>query len=586
MGEVPRSVETGGRHPPGTALRVPQELPAGHPGGAEHPCVAARAQRLEQKARRILVESLYWTQNDEEALQEAARLSNPDPEVLLFRGVSSLRLSLPDAHDLLLRLFLQQRVSTLHGRVFTFLAGDPKYRELFTDLEWDLINAKNDFLLQEWDAGIPLMESVIQRLDPATVAASALVADLAGACQAAGAQSAGARFLERMSARLPGRARADAMEQAGRLYRRARAYPQAIAVLRAAVSASADADQRDRARWQILDILITLHPSDLPALVEKESADWSNPASFTDLLESWISDLVAAKKWATVARLWAMVQTRGPADVDARLSYILARVVQEGLIKRVPGAPPVSPHELFTEAASKDSDGYYGIMASILLGQIPPQLVPRAESGATEPPPPLDPLITGFLPFGLSSQAYQRIIDSRRSLSDAQVLAAARLFSQVDDHASSMHLMGLLSQRRALSEDELKLEYPQAYGSVIDELARETGIKGSVLYGLVREESFFDPDIVSSAGAVGLSQLIPATASSVARALHLSEPDLRGPGDQPRHRGAASAGSAVECQQHPQGAFVLQRGAHAGEGVGEGGRWNTGRPFRGSSAIR
>ena len=56
-----------------------------------------------------------------------------------------------------------------------------------------------------------------------------------------------------------------------------------------------------------------------------------------------------------------------------------------------------------------------------------------------------------------------------------------------------MHLMGLLSRRRTLSEDELKLEYPQAFSSVIDDLAQETGIKGSVLYGMVREESYLRP---------------------------------------------------------------------------------------------
>ena len=381
------------------------------------------------------MESLYWTQNDEEALLEAARLTNPDPEVLLFRGVSSLRLSRPDAHDLLLQLFLQQRVSGLHGRVFTFLAGDPKYRELFTDLEWDLITAKNDLLLQEWDAGIPLMETVIQRLDPATVSASALVADIAISCQSAGAQAAGARFLERISARLSGRARTDAMEQAGRLYRRARDYSQAIAVLRAAVSASADADQRDRARWLILDMLITLHPADLPALVEKESADWGNPASFTDLLEGWISDLVAAKKWGTLAGLWKLVQTRGPGDVDARLSYILARAIQEGLIQRIPGLPRSPRMTCSPKPRRRTPTGITASWRPSSWGRSPRRLVPRADSGGAEAASPLDPMITGFLPFGLSSQAYQRIIDTRRGLSDAQVLAAARLFSQVEDHA-------------------------------------------------------------------------------------------------------------------------------------------------------
>lgn len=484
---------------------------------------------LEQKARRVLVEALYWTQSDAEALKEADGLLNPDAEVLLFRGVSSLRLALPDAHDLIMRLFLQHRASTLHERVFTYLGGEPSYRQLFTDLEWDLISAKDELSVQDWESGIPLLENVLQRIDPALVTSGTLVADLSAAFQSSGNPAAGARFLERISARFSGRARADALEQAGRLYRRARNYPQAMPVLRAAAAASAFADQRDRARWLVLDMLVMLHPADLLAQIEKESASWGNPAYFSDVLEGWISDLVAAKKWDTMAGLWKLVRVSGPDDVDARLSYILARANTEGLVRRLPGSPPMTAAELFAEAAAKDADGYYGLMASCALGRAPAQTVMREQSADAAPPAPLDPLITGFLPFGLTSPAYQRLVEARGSLSDAQVLEAAHLLSRVDDYASSMHLMNLLARRRPLSEEELQVAYPRAFSPVIDGLAGETGVQESVLYGMVREESYFDPDIISSAGAVGLTQLMPSTATAVARTLNLSEPDLRDP---------------------------------------------------------
>ena len=50
-----------------------------------------------------------------------------------------------------------------------------------------------------------------------------------------------------------------------------------------------------------------------------------------------------------------------------------------------------------------------------------------------------------------------------------------------------------------------------------------------VFYGMIREESFFDPEIVSRAGAVGLGQLMPATALDVAGRLRMTEPDLEDP---------------------------------------------------------
>ena len=483
---------------------------------------------VEQRARRVLVEALYWTENDEETLHQAELLANPDPEVLLFRGVSSLRLGLPAAHDLILQLFLQQRVSALHARFFTFITAAPQYSEGFSDVERDLISAKNDLFLGDWAAGIPLMESVLSRLEPARSAGSALVADLAAAYQSAGAQAAGARFLAGISSRLTGRARADALEQAGKLYRRLRAYPEAFATFRAAIAASQDGDQRDRERWSIMDMIIAQNPPEVLAQVDAVLAASSNPWFFSDVLESWISDLVAARKWKVLVGLWKVVQARGPQDVEARLAYVLGRAGQERIIALA--APlPADPRELLREAAARDADGYYGFMAASILGDPPQQARPQPADAEQESKPTLDPFITGFLPFGLFSQAYQKWVEARKSLTNGQVLAAARLMAQVGDYASSMHLMGMLAHRRALSADELQMEYPRAFSSVIDGLSDGSGIDGSVLYGMIREESYFDPDIVSTAGAVGLSQLMPATAAAVARQLHIADPDLRDP---------------------------------------------------------
>jgi soluble lytic murein transglycosylase len=49
--------------------------------------------------------------------------------------------------------------------------------------------------------------------------------------------------------------------------------------------------------------------------------------------------------------------------------------------------------------------------------------------------------------------------------------------------------------------------------------AREQGIDEELLYGIARQESRFVADIVSSAGAVGLMQLMPGTARWVAKQL-------------------------------------------------------------------
>jgi soluble lytic murein transglycosylase-like protein len=59
-----------------------------------------------------------------------------------------------------------------------------------------------------------------------------------------------------------------------------------------------------------------------------------------------------------------------------------------------------------------------------------------------------------------------------------------------------------------------------AYAPMIEQAAARYGIDPSLLYGLIQQESGFDPSASSSAGAQGLTQLMPSTAAS----LGVSEP--------------------------------------------------------------
>jgi soluble lytic murein transglycosylase-like protein len=54
-----------------------------------------------------------------------------------------------------------------------------------------------------------------------------------------------------------------------------------------------------------------------------------------------------------------------------------------------------------------------------------------------------------------------------------------------------------------------------AYIGLIDRAAAQNGVEPSVLYGLIQQESDFDPSASSNAGAEGLTQLMPGTASSL-----------------------------------------------------------------------
>jgi soluble lytic murein transglycosylase len=59
--------------------------------------------------------------------------------------------------------------------------------------------------------------------------------------------------------------------------------------------------------------------------------------------------------------------------------------------------------------------------------------------------------------------------------------------------------------------------YPRAFAALVTKTAAETGVPAPVLWGVMREESAFIPDVKSPSNAHGLMQLLPSTAREVAR---------------------------------------------------------------------
>lgn len=67
--------------------------------------------------------------------------------------------------------------------------------------------------------------------------------------------------------------------------------------------------------------------------------------------------------------------------------------------------------------------------------------------------------------------------------------------------------------------DDLELRFPLGYRDLIRAQAAATGVPEAWIYAVLREESTFDRGAGSPAGAIGLMQLMPETARSVAKAI-------------------------------------------------------------------
>ncbi len=89
---------------------------------------------------------------------------------------------------------------------------------------------------------------------------------------------------------------------------------------------------------------------------------------------------------------------------------------------------------------------------------------------------------------------------------------------------AAVTLIGALPETATLTPDDLlRVAYPAAYGDLVTEAAKQEDISPLLLVSLVRQESFFDPEAGSGAGALGLTQVVPATGQQIAATLGVAE---------------------------------------------------------------
>lgn len=69
-----------------------------------------------------------------------------------------------------------------------------------------------------------------------------------------------------------------------------------------------------------------------------------------------------------------------------------------------------------------------------------------------------------------------------------------------------------------------RIQYPLAPDFVGDCDGRKSGVDPLVLHSIIRQESHFQPNVLSSAGALGLMQMLPRTAAEVARKEKMRKP--------------------------------------------------------------
>lgn len=241
---------------------------------------------------------------------------------------------------------------------------------------------------------------------------------------------------------------------------------------------------------------------------EAETLLMTNPALISDALAEWIlRDGLKQQDWARIETWLTLLPDT--ARASERWQYWQARALhQQG-----DAAAVTQAHAIYQSLAQTRS--FYGFLAADFLGQDyalvdRPLVVEPAELDTLADMPALI-RAHELLQVGEEVNAQSEWEHAVRSLPAEQIPASGKLAQSWGWHRNGIQAMIQLSYW-----DDLQARFPLAYEPLVAQAAAEHDMTSHFLYAIARQESAFIQDARSSAGAMGLMQLMPATAHEAA----------------------------------------------------------------------
>jgi len=319
-------------------------------------------------------------------------------------------------------------------------------------------------------------------------------------------------------------------------------------------------EQADACIWYILDSSLAQGTDVIIRPLETYSSQWHDNAYFADVLDKLARELVFRRQWEKVYKVFTVLRNRpGASPLAAHYAWIIGRIIEEGLFSPKDAVPDEKFAQVYMRIAYNAAQGgamgasvtplYYRSFSAAALGA-PFLVLPEEEEFLTTElhggkkdsrikTPRNSKLsnrqqksvvnsssdisdkmqfLMGFFEHDAARYAPRYIKAAENDLSPAELRRLAEALGAAGQYQESMRLISLYANRDdyQLTRRDLELLYPRPFKDLVERYAQEIGIEPSLLFGLIRTESAFDSGIVSRAGAIGLTQLMPATAEEMA----------------------------------------------------------------------
>jgi len=286
-------------------------------------------------------------------------------------------------------------------------------------------------------------------------------------------------------------------------------------------------DDYDNALWYLLNTVSIANPDRFLSILRLYAKTWKNPESFDDLLDSLISSLVQTHDWSRLSALRDILPDNTNGQIRVRLNYLSARlsllsesdaqaaltaafegdhgslyyrVLSAEALNRRLGAPDSFLSTLRKPAVTSENRDAISVLRGLVLWGLPERIYPVMQTMYPEPD-----------------------IDFAREM--ANTLTEKKLYGD----AIKVMLLAIQSSAAPITDEDLAYIYPRPWLAEVSSASARFGVPAYFLYALIRTESYFQSGVLSSVGAVGLTQLMKPTAADIAKKLKIDAYDLGDP---------------------------------------------------------
>lgn len=352
-----------------------------------------------------------------------------------------------------------------------------------------------------------------------------------------------AKDFDDLAMKLNGKKKFYAYFYAARLYDKDGRYQKQVDYrFRSALTDAPDEKNFDNALWYLLSFQLRTSVDDIIDTLKTYGSKISDPEYFDDFFDSLSVLLISNNRWQDFFRVWKETDSNFSEKTAGKYAYISGRLIEEGLAVGEAGLKTRQTIDAFTKVLSGGGDFYYKVLALERLNIVEKELIEsellsNGEAAAEEKSDAAGKLLSGYAAFGFPQKIYSEWLLNRNNIRLEDTIRVAKFLNNCekyeDETKASYAVQSLRIATRAknsyfgkIPKELLELCYPRFYEKEVSEFARENELPEYLLFALIRTESFFDKNISSKAGAMGLMQLMGATADEVARKLKMEEYDI------------------------------------------------------------